>query len=129
MKRQQKKNMQGGGRAEQAGARSKEDIRPMVMRSIRQTFLFCCVDTAPTPAHSYAHAYAVAPTLLLNLSQNLSIFEKEVFLQKRKGPISTSNPLNETKIRRENQRTSSPTLIALPPQPGNKTLSPALTDV
>jgi hypothetical protein len=99
------------------------------MRSIRQTFLSCCVGTAPTPAHSYAHAYAVTPTLLLNLSQNLSILEKEVFLQK-KTPINISNPLSETKIiRREDQRTCSPTLIALSPQPGSKTLSPALTDV
>lgn len=70
------------------------------------------------------------PTLLLDLSQNLSIFEKEVFLKiNEKGNQSTFQIHEKEEKKRENQRTSSPTLIALPPQPGNKTLSPALTDV
>jgi hypothetical protein len=129
--------MQGEGRAEQAGTRSsKKDISPIVMRNIRQTFLrFSFVlrrhrAHTRSPTHSYAHAHAYAeshPTLLLNLSQNLRILEKEVFLSKKNNQHFQSR----RKIRREkkNQRTSSPTLIALPPQPGNKTLSPALTDV
>jgi len=97
---------------------------------------FCCTPQPHrTHTRSLAHIYAPSthtqshPTLLFNLGQNLSILEKEVFLQKSKKTNQHFQFTNETKMRKENQRTSSPTLIALPPQPGNRTLSPALTDV
>jgi hypothetical protein len=52
---------------------------------------FCCAGTAPTPARSLTHTRTHTqsrPTLLLNLSQNLSILEKEVFLQKKNQSLS-----------------------------------------
>jgi hypothetical protein len=52
---------------------------------------FCCAGTAPTPARSLTHTRTHTqshPTLLLNLSQNLSILEKEVFLQKKNQLLS-----------------------------------------
>ena len=69
------------------------------------------------------------PALLLNLGQNLRILEKEVFLTIKPPPINTSNPGRK---KRKKKRTSSPTLSHYLPnhwQPGNKTLSPALTNV
>jgi hypothetical protein len=122
--------MQDEGRVEQAGTRSsKKDISPIVMRNIRQTFLrFSFVlrrhrTHTRSLAHSYAHAHAYAeshPTLLLNLSQNLRILEKEVFLHKKKINQHFQSR-RKNKKGKKNQRTFSPTLIALPPQPGNKT--------
>jgi hypothetical protein len=129
--------MQGEGRVEQAGTRgSKKDISPIVMRNIRQTFLrFSFVlrrhrTHTRSLTHSYADAYAESrPIPLLNLSQNIRILEKEVFLQKKRQSINQHfQPRRKNKKGKKNQRTFSPTLIALPPQPGNKTLSPALTD-
>ena len=84
--------MQGEARAEQAGTRSsKKDISPYDSLLLHRHRTDTC-----SPARSYAHARAFAesrPTLLLNLSQNLRILEKEGFLQKKKNQsINTSNP-------------------------------------
>jgi hypothetical protein len=84
------------------------------------------VTPAPHPhplTHSYVHAYAKSVALLYS-----SILFKISASLKRK--YSYKKKTNQHfPIQTENQRTSSPALIALPPQPGNKTLSPALTDV
>ena len=107
----------------------------MMMRNIRQTFLRppsravqkeSEANTTPHhrthPTRSPVRVPRRATTLLLNLGQNLRILKKEVFLQNK----TINLPAKKTK---KTERTSSPTLIALPPQPGNNTRSPALTDV
>ena len=63
-------------------------------------------------------------SILAKISASLK--RKYSYQKKKRNP---SNPLNKIKGKKNKQRTSSPTFIALPPQPGNKTLSPALTDV
>src|SRR6266851_5876679 len=73
--------------------------------------------------------------LLLDLSQNLRILEQEVFLttnqqqpKKFGQSIRVKNTLGAGG-EPQNERTSSPNLMVFPPQPGNNTRSPALTDV
>ena len=83
---------------------------------------------APTPARSLTHNARRAHTRRVTLLYS-SILAKISASLKRKYSYKRVKPINETKMRKENQRTSSPTLIALPPQPGKSTLSPALTDV
>lgn|SRR6266702_1132957 len=65
------------------------------------------------------------PALLLNLRQNVRVLEQEVLLKKNNQQCISSHALKSEGKR----RTSSPTLIELPPQPGSSTRSPALTDV
>ncbi len=130
------KKYAGGGRAEYEGTRSKQDISPIVMRNIRQTFLLSpLLRRHHTHTRSFTRSFAhllirtrtrrvtlLYSTILAKISASL----KRKYSYPKKTPESTLPNPDET---RENQRTSSPTLIALAPQPGNKTLSPALTDV
>ena len=86
--------VEGGNRG--AKSKEKEDIKPMMMRNIRQTFL--CLPflahhqkkrkapprNSTRPALSYA--LNAEGALLLNLGQNLRILKEEKFLHKE--PIS-----------------------------------------
>src|SRR5260221_3990939 len=127
----------------------------MSMRYIRQTFLCNFFSFAFGRAHSRKEEppRSLVPStstqkgpsdvnlsLLLNLGQNLRILEQEIFLQinhaKKKNQkikkARQSPPLIKVKKKRSARaraRTSSPNLMAFPPQPGNNTRSPALTDV
>ena len=121
--------MRSGGRAEQASTRSK-DIRPIVMRNIRRNFSICCSGTAHPLARSLAQSLIRArirnlySSILAKISESLKRkYSYEVKKPPRKSTLLTHE--NENK----KGRTSSPTLIVFPPQPGNKTLSPALTAV
>jgi hypothetical protein len=84
----------------------------------------------PRSAKRYERGIPTKLALLLNLGQNLRILEQSVLLSHN----HISHTLETKKTRKKNKnknktRTSSPTLKAFPPQPGNKTRSPALTEV
>ena len=84
------------GANREAKSKEEEEIKPMMMRNIRQTFL--CLSflahhqmkrkapprNSTRPASSYA--LNAEGTLLLNLGQNLRILKEEEFLHKK--PIS-----------------------------------------
>jgi hypothetical protein len=74
----------------------------MIMRNIRQTFLeedSLLVYAERAPVHSYVS------TLLLNLSQNIRILEKEVLLQMKK-----DQSVNQIKKKKKTGRPNAPPL-------------------
>ena len=138
------KEKYAGSRDEQGSkSKEKEDIKPMVMRNIRQTFL-CHPFLAqrqkkgrPRPApysprlpartrKRMAHSYS---SILAKISESLKRKYSYKKKNEKKNPQSTFHPTQQDGPREKEGRTSSPSLIALPPQPGNNTLSPVLTDV
>jgi hypothetical protein len=68
-----------------------------------------------------ASIWCTERNLLLNLSKDFRIFEEVVFLHENDTNEQVIDPLVS------NEHTSSPTLIELPPHPGNRTRSPAFT--
>ena len=91
---------------------------------------FCCTNTGAHTrplTHTQSRPYSTPQSW-----QNLSILEKGSIPinQNKRKPRKSALPITK---RTENKTKAKPNIlsstIALPPQPGNKTLSPALTDV
>lgn len=70
--------------------------------------------------------------LLVDLGKDLAVLEEEVLLQSndaRGGMIASAVSSHTSARESKRRRTSSPTLIGLPPHPGRRTRSPAWTEV
>ena len=101
----------------------KKTLKPTERQIYDKLFVFLIILAQQRPTS------AATAALLLNLSQNLRILEQKVFLKPINITPKKKTPPKKKKTIGGVKRTSSPTLIAFPPQPGNNTRSPALTEV